>query len=38
METLWDYLTLTKGHAYIVAFVLMVLFIPFFKFLTERES
>lgn len=38
METLWDFLTYTKGYTYIVAFLLMVVFIPFWRFLTERES
>ena len=37
METLFDFLTVTKGHAYIIAFILMIAFIPFFRYLTERE-
>jgi hypothetical protein len=37
METLFDYLTQTKGMGYIVAGLLLVAFIPFWKFLTERE-
>ncbi len=38
METLFDYLTYTKGVTYFVAFALMVGFVPFFLFLTERQK
>ncbi|PKN49893.1 MAG: hmc operon protein 4 [Deltaproteobacteria bacterium HGW-Deltaproteobacteria-20] len=38
MQTLFDYLTFTKGWTYIVAGVLLVTFIPFYLFLTEREK
>ncbi len=38
METLYDFLTVTKGHAYIIAFALMIAFVPFFTYLTEREK
>jgi hypothetical protein len=37
METLWDFLTFTKGYSYVVAAILLVAFIPFWSFLTERE-
>ena len=37
METLWDFLTFTKGNGYLVAFGLMLCFIPFYLYLTERE-
>jgi hypothetical protein len=37
MHTLFDFLTYTKGLGYIVAGLLLVGFIPFWKFLTERE-
>ena len=37
METLIDFLTMTKGHAYIIAFALMIVFIPFFTYLSERD-
>jgi hypothetical protein len=37
MYTLFDFLTHTKGVAYVVAGLLLVLYIPFWKFLTERE-
>jgi hypothetical protein len=37
MHTLFDFLTHTKGIAYIVAGALLVSFIPFWRFLTERE-
>lgn len=37
MHTLFDFLTHTKGTAYIVAGLLLVAYIPFWKFLTERE-
>ena len=38
METLWDFLTFTKGYGYVVAFGLMLAFIPFYLMLTEREK
>jgi hypothetical protein len=38
MHTLFDFLTHTKGLAYIVAAVLLAGFIPFWLFLTEREN
>jgi hypothetical protein len=38
MYTLWEYLTLTKGVTYFVAFALMVGFVPFFLYLTNREK
>jgi len=36
--TLWDFLTWTKGVSYFVAFGLLLLFVPFYLFLTEREK
>lgn len=38
MYTLFDFLTYTKGVGYIVAGLLLVGFIPFWRFLTEREK
>ena len=38
METLWEFLTFTKGNGYIVAFALLLAFIPFYMFLVEREE
>jgi hypothetical protein len=38
MHTLFDFLTQTKGLGYIVAGALLLAYIPFWKFLTERES
>jgi hypothetical protein len=38
METLFDFLSMTKGHAYIVAFVLMIAFVPFYAYLNERNE
>jgi hypothetical protein len=38
MHTLFDFLTYTKGIGYIVAGLLLVGFIPFWRFLTERET
>jgi hypothetical protein len=38
MYTLWDFLTLTKGVGYVLAFGLMLLFVPFYLFLTDREK
>jgi hypothetical protein len=37
MVTLWDFLTFTKGVTYVVAFAIMIGFVPFYLFLTERE-
>ena len=37
MHTLFDFLTHTKGVTYIVAGLLLVCFIPFWQYLTERE-
>jgi hypothetical protein len=37
MHTLFDFLTHTKALGYVVAGLLLVLSIPFWKFLTERE-
>lgn len=37
MYTLFDFLTHTKGMAYLVAGLLLLAYIPFWKFLTERE-
>jgi len=37
METLWDFLTYTKGVSYFVAFALMLSFIPFYLYLVDRE-
>lgn len=37
MYTLWDFLTFTKGWAYVIAFALLLGFIPFYLFLTDRE-
>lgn len=38
MHTLFDFMTYTKGMTYIVAGLLMVGFIPFWLYLTEREN
>jgi hypothetical protein len=38
VETLWDFLTYTKGISYVVAFIFLVIFVPFWGFLTEREK
>jgi len=38
METLLDYIFETKKISYLVAVVLMVGSIPFWRFLTEREE
>ena len=38
METLLDYIFETKRWSYIVAVILMVAAIPFWKFLIEREE
>jgi len=37
-QTLYDFLTHTKGVCYLLAFGLLIGFIPFFKFLTDRED
>jgi hypothetical protein len=37
MHTLFDYLTHTKAMGYIVAALVLLAFIPFWRFLTERE-
>jgi hypothetical protein len=37
MNTLYDFLTHTKGIGYIIAGVLLLSYIPFWRFLTERE-
>jgi hypothetical protein len=37
METLWDFLTFTKGWGYVAAFSLLGAFIPFYLYLTDRE-
>ena len=36
--TLQDFLTFTKGTGYILMFVVLMAFIPFWNFLTEREK
>lgn len=36
-HTLFDFLTYTKGITYMLIGVLLISFIPFWKFLTERE-
>lgn len=38
MHTLLEYIIETKEASYVVAIALMVGFIPFWKFLTEREK
>jgi hypothetical protein len=38
MHTLFDFLTHTKAMGYIVAGLLLLCFIPFWRFLTEREN
>lgn len=38
MDTLLDYIFETKKISYIVAVILMVASIPFWRFLTEREA
>ena len=37
-HTLQDFLTFTKGMSYILMFALLMIFIPFWLFLTEREN
>lgn len=36
--TLQDFLTFTKGTGYVIMFVLLMVFIPFWLVLTEREK
>lgn len=36
--TFFDFLTLTKGLSYVLAFGIMLAFIPFYLYLTERED
>jgi hypothetical protein len=38
VETLFDYLTHTKTVGYVVAGLCLIGFVPFWKFLTEREK
>ena len=38
METLQEFLNLTKGTSYLIAVIVMMGFIPFWFFLTEREK
>jgi hypothetical protein len=38
MHTLFDFLTLTKGVCYGLAGLLLLCFIPFWRFLTAREK
>lgn len=38
METLLDYIFETKKFSYLVAVILMIGSIPFWRFLTEREE
>lgn len=38
MHTLFDFLTHTKATGYIVAGLLLLCYIPFWRFLTERED
>lgn len=38
METLLDYIFVTKSLSYLAALILMVAAIPFWRFLTERET
>ena len=37
MHTLFDFLTMTKGQTYVVAGLLLLTFIPLWRYLTERE-
>ena len=37
-NTLQDFATFTKGICYVVMFILLVCFIPFWLYLTEREK
>jgi hypothetical protein len=36
--TFFDFISQTKGETYLVAFSLMLCFIPFYLFLTQRED
>ena len=38
MHTLFDFLTHTKAMGYIIAGLLLVGYIPFWRYLTEREG
>lgn len=38
MQTLFDFLTYTKGWTYLIAGISLVMFIPFWLFLTDREQ
>jgi hypothetical protein len=38
MQTLFDFLTFTKGWTYVTAGICLVAFIPFWRFLTDREK
>ena len=38
MHTLLEFIVATKSNSYMVAVVLMVAFIPFWSFLTQREK
>ncbi len=38
MHTLLEFIVHTKGSSYLLAVVLMVAFIPFWRFLTRREK
>ncbi len=38
MQTLFDFLTFTKGWTYVTAGICLVVFIPFWLFLTDREK
>ena len=37
-HTLQDFLTFTEGICYVLMLVLLVCFIPFWRYLTEREK
>jgi hypothetical protein len=38
MNVLQDFLTLTKGSCYVVGLIVLLVFIPFWLFLTQREE
>lgn len=38
METMQEYMNLTKGVSYLIAVAIMVGFIPFWRFLVDREE
>ena len=38
MHTMQEFLTSTKGMGYIIAGLLMVLFVPFWLYLVDREK